>query len=117
MSVSRSAKGEALQPILQKRPWSLNIGESLISNVPRMSRAQPRKSCNRVPGARVWTHDLDRQFVQLVAGLGRFAPDAFAKSFEPAERFDDIVRKHGGIPNKTEREDTWDIVFNENGVE
>ncbi|MDQ6867407.1 MAG: hypothetical protein M3178_02990 [Pseudomonadota bacterium] len=69
------------------------------------------------PKASPWSHDLGGQFTQLVVGLGWFGPNMFAGPFEPGERVEGIIRKHGGIPNKTEREDTWDIVFNEDGTD
>jgi hypothetical protein len=69
------------------------------------------------PSVHGWSFPLDDQFVQLVVTLGPFGPDKFLGQFELGERIEGIMRAHGGIPNKTEREDTWDIVFNEDGTE
>lgn len=64
-----------------------------------------------------WVFNLSDQFIQLNLNLGLFGSKFFTQSFELGERIEHIIRKHNGIPNNTEREDTWDIVFNEDGVD
>jgi hypothetical protein len=63
--------------------------------------------------AGIRTYDLAGQFTQLEVSLGPAPPAALAVPFARGERVERICRDHGGIPNSTEREDTWDIVFDE----
>lgn len=63
-----------------------------------------------------WILNLSDRFIQLNLNLGRFGSEFFTQSFELGELIEHIIRENNGIPNNTEREDTWDIVFNEDGV-
>jgi hypothetical protein len=60
--------------------------------------------------------NLNNQFIQLQIDLGTDPPRGFATAMDWAVAAEQFCRDHGGIPNNDEREDEWDVVFNEDGI-
>jgi hypothetical protein len=69
-----------------------------------------QESNNGLFGSR---HNLGDQFIQIMVDLGRGAQDIDLIPLETSAKFEAICKKYGGICNKTEREDLWDIVYNQ----
>jgi hypothetical protein len=98
---------------------SMNLEYRAIADFQQADAAEGASTeiSRRFPDARISRLALGDQFVQLVATFGPFAPEMFSEQFDLGEGVSGIMRAHRGIPNKTEREDSWDIVYNEEGEE
>jgi len=66
---------------------------------------------------RMVTVNLNDQFTQLQADLGTRPPHGFQTMEAWALAAEQLCRDHGGIPNNDEREDEWDVVFHDGGIE